>query len=167
MDLFNSVMEQSEKGYSKVIEDKNNESGYDLKVIAQTVWSTKTSKIHATKQSFKIKAKPEEFIYVANDQEIQSKTNTNLSLYKNLFAYKTNNFLLEIFHTKSKKIMMIESRESLYVKYCKKITDKHFVSISKSILLGDVCPLNKGTTTNLLLTGFAYKYIEEVNRNNS
>lgn len=110
MDLFNTVMDQGTKGYSVVTEDKSNESGFELRVYAQTVGSSKKSKVHATKQSFRVKARPEEFIYVANDQEIQSKINSNLSMYKNLFVYKTEDFLLEIFHTKSKKFMMIDSR---------------------------------------------------------
>jgi len=161
MDLFNTVMDQGTKGYSVVTEDKNNETGFDLRVFAQTVGSTKKSKVHATKQSFKVKARPEEFIYVANDQDIQSRINSNLSLYKNLFVYKTEDYLLEIFHTKSKKFMMIDSRESVYVKYCKRITDKHILSIGKSILLGGISTHSKETTTNMMLTGFAYKYIDD------
>ena len=44
-DQFNIVIDKGVQGYEKIYEDKNNESGFDAKIYAQTVSSTKDSKV--------------------------------------------------------------------------------------------------------------------------
>jgi hypothetical protein len=159
--LFNTIMDADLGHFTKVHEDKPKETPYELKIYANSVPTPDKKKIHVTRQQFKIKAQPKDFIFVSNDQEIQGRINTNLSHYKNLFVYKGENYVLELYHSKSKKILMIDSRESIFLKYCKKVTDIHYVSIGKSILLKDLGSATKELTTNIQLTGYSYKYKEE------
>ena len=160
-DLYSAVVEQGFEGFERIYEDKKNETGHELFIYGQTVTSKGPSKVQATKQVFKLKCKPEEFFFVSNDVETQKRVNTNLSMIELLFSKKSSDYTLELLHSKSKKILMIDSRESLYIKYCKRITDKHIVSLGKSILLGDVANEKRDLVTNIQLTAFAYKYSDE------
>lgn len=161
LDLYNAVAEQGMEGFERIFEDKKNETGHELFIYGQTASSSKSSKVQVTKQSFKIKCKPEEFIFVSNDPETQNRINQNISFYKVLFSKKSENFVLEIIHSKSKKFLIVDPRESLFIKYCKKVTDKHIVSIAKSVLLKDVSPEKKDLVTNIQLTAFAYSYCDD------
>lgn len=161
MDLYSAIGEQGIKGFERIYEDKKNETGHELFIYGQTISTKGSSKVQAIKQMFKLKCKPEEFFFVSNDVETQNRINSNLSLFEVLYSKKTPEYVLELVHSKSKKILMIDSRESLYIKYCKRITEKHIVSLSKSIILADVANLKKDLVTNIQLTAFAYKYCDE------
>jgi len=156
MSLFQAILDLGIQGFESFYEDTKNETGVEMKIFGHTVSTSKNNKIHATKQFFKLKCTPEEFIYISNDQEVQNRINTNLMLYRNLFQRKTADYVLELFHSKSKKIMMIDSRESIFLKYCKRLPNGKVASIGKSILLSGLSTESPDLTTNIQLTGFQY-----------
>lgn len=160
-DLYKAVNEQGLEGFDKILEDKKNETGHELLIYGQTVNSNKGSKVQVVKQNFKIFCKPEEFIFVSNDPETQNRINQNISLYEVLFSTRTDKYILELVHTKSKKVLMIDSRESLFLKYAKKVSDKRIVSIAKSVVLSDIANEKKDLVTNIQLTAFDYTYNDE------
>lgn len=161
LQLYYAVAEQGLQGLDRIYEDKKNETGHELFIYGQSVNSTKGSKIQVVKQNFTIKCKPEEFIFVSNDPETQNRINQNISMYKILFSKKTENYTLELVQTKSKKVLMIDSRESIFVKYCKKVTDTRIISVAKSILLQDMVIEKKDLLTNIQLTVFDYNYCDD------
>lgn len=159
-ETFQKLIDVAGQDYENIYEDTSNQTGYNMKVKGKTIISAKGSKVQATRQSFELKVRPELFIYVSNDVDIQTRVNTNLSVYEKLFSHKFEDGSgLGLYLTKSKKIMMIDSRESLYVKYCKKIDENNYLSINKSVLLKGVGE-EGSLKTNMMLTGFQYKYTE-------
>jgi hypothetical protein len=160
-DLYGAIVEQGFEGFERIYEDKKNETGHELFIYGQTVSTKASSKVQVTKQVFKVKCRPEEYFFVSNDVETQKRLNTNLGMLELLYSTKTPDYVLELVHLKSKKILMIDSRESLFIKYCKRVTDKHIVSLSKSIVLSGIANAKKDLVTNIQLTAFAYKYCDE------
>ena len=114
-----------------------------------------------TKQHFLIDADPEEFIYVCHEPSIQKELNKRMEIFEKLINYQKDNYKIEVYHTISKKILMFNPKEALYIKYIKKITEDHIISVNKSITLADVGNLDY-EKINFILSGYIYHVIEKV-----
>ena len=77
----------------------------------------------------------EKFLYVCHDPKIQLGINKNLAEYSLLAEHVKDNNLIQFYHNKTKKILMIKPRETLFLKVVKKVDSKTYLSLNKSIVL--------------------------------
>jgi len=118
-------------------EDERKHS-YDLQFWFKTTETADKNKIHMVRQKAILDISAEEFCEVNHDIDLQVQNNSSITSWKRLAEYKTKEINIEIGQIISPKIIIIDPREVVYLKYCKIDREKGtLVNIKKSIVLKD------------------------------
>lgn len=87
------------------------------------------------------------FLWVSNDPETQLRITSTFSSYNKLAEHLfEGDLLIQFYRSKSKGVMSILSpRDSIFVKFVKKIREGEYLSLNKTILINEeeVDPLEK------------------------
>jgi len=135
---------------------------YDFKIWSKMLETSDQHKIIMTRQRAELDIHAEEYVEVGYDIDYQKAKNTSFQILERLSSHKSKNVHIEICRVVTPKIVVVEPRETIFLKYCKiNRQDNTITSIKKSIVLKDHPISEEVTRSNLHISGFHYKTEED------
>ena len=167
MDIMEKKFEEfNSASYEKWSTKYNLTQNHELKLWLNCSDTTDHLKVHLIRQKAVQDVTPEEFCEVIHDIEYQKANNSNIKTWERLAEYKTKDMNIEIGRIVTHKIIIINPRETIYVKFCKIDREKGtLINIKKSIVLKEYPVVDNLVRTNMHIS--AYKYTSQVDPDNN
>ncbi|CAD8139341.1 unnamed protein product [Paramecium pentaurelia] len=156
IEIYHSILYDYE-GYEQ-LEDNQDEFSYWIKYIE----TPEKFQIHQMRYKYTLNTTIEKYMAFMKDLELQKKLDSSIDQFESHFSDDS----LQINYLRYKKILFMDPRDFLFVKYTKYIDENTVFEISKSIENDEFQPFNpssKSTTrAYLLMSG---NYIKQVEQN--